>query len=299
MKHTPQLEDGYVRIAVEWLEALIAARYPGSVKEFVLAVARETWGWNSTWREIKVDRLAVIMGTSPEMVKRARDEAYQHNLVDWEQGKGGIVVAKYRVQKDPLDWLEYRSKAARNRLHTLPRTSDGVVTSNDAVTSNHAAPANRELRGTLDVKDSKDRTSKARIPAPNDGAVPSPADANTPQAVIVLEAWQIIGLPGKPTATNYSRTGKLLEVGKGPVLGEWLVHIRQSPPVLPEGAKGPVWFGTLIADAANRPWEWRGTGQQPTLTERQIGDAEAKQTAAFDAQLLEDAKREYLSGTDE
>ena len=38
---TPQLENGYVRLSTEWLEEFIRADYPGALKEFVFAVARE------------------------------------------------------------------------------------------------------------------------------------------------------------------------------------------------------------------------------------------------------------------
>jgi hypothetical protein len=55
-KDTPQLENGFVRFATEWLEEFIRSDYPGAVKEFVLVIARETWGWNETWREIPAPR---------------------------------------------------------------------------------------------------------------------------------------------------------------------------------------------------------------------------------------------------
>ena len=34
-EHTPQLEDGFTRIATEWFEAFIPAHYPPAEKEFV------------------------------------------------------------------------------------------------------------------------------------------------------------------------------------------------------------------------------------------------------------------------
>jgi len=41
-----------VRIADEYLEALIAADYPSSLLRFVLAVVRETWGWREMERNL-------------------------------------------------------------------------------------------------------------------------------------------------------------------------------------------------------------------------------------------------------
>lgn len=102
---TPQLENGYVRFATEWLEALVKAEYPGSVKDFVLMIARETWGWNETWREIAAYRLADLLGVSQARVKQLREEACRYNLVEWERGTGPGSHGKYRVQKDYLDWI--------------------------------------------------------------------------------------------------------------------------------------------------------------------------------------------------
>lgn len=107
-KDTPQLENGYVRFATEWLEEFIRAEYPGSVKEFVLVIARETWGWNETWREIPAPRIAELLGVSIGRVKQLRDHAVSKNLVEWEPGKGHGSSGRYRVQKDYMDWIPQR-----------------------------------------------------------------------------------------------------------------------------------------------------------------------------------------------
>ncbi|HOV50550.1 MAG TPA: replication protein, partial [Candidatus Cryosericum sp.] len=106
-KATPQLEDGFVRFATEWLEAFIRAEYPGSVKEFVLVIARETWGWNETWREIPMPRIAELLGVSVGRAKQLRDEAVRRQLVEWEAGRGPGRMGRYRVQKDYTLWIPH------------------------------------------------------------------------------------------------------------------------------------------------------------------------------------------------
>jgi len=113
-RRTPQLENGYTRLSNEWFEAFIAAAYPAAVKNFVLAVARETWGFHAggadrPFRPVSTQRLSELLQVSERRVRQIRDDAIRHNLVEVEGEPSSGVVCSYRVQKDPLEWIEWRS----------------------------------------------------------------------------------------------------------------------------------------------------------------------------------------------
>ena len=108
--HKPQLEDGYTRIANEWLEAFIQYPAPGSLKDFVLLVARYTWGYHEKWRQIPVQTFQDILQVSRRRIYQLRVQANLFNLIEFNEGSPG-ESAEYRIQKDYIDWLEYRTKA--------------------------------------------------------------------------------------------------------------------------------------------------------------------------------------------
>jgi hypothetical protein len=181
---TPQLENGFVRFATEWLEEFIRAEYPGSVKEFVLVIARETWGWNETWREIPAPRIAELLGVSMGRVKQLRDQAVGRNLVEWIPGTGPSSIGRYRVQKDYRDWIPQRVTGEWKRRHEST-TGEDVLTGNDALSgkdvltvsgkdalsSNRIARANHTIdkdRHSKDSKDSADPSGPAIASPPAD-----------------------------------------------------------------------------------------------------------------------------------
>ena len=169
---TPQLENGYVRFATEWLEEFIRAEYPGSVKEFVLVIARETWGWNETWREIPAPRIAELLGVSVARVKQLRDHAVSKNLVEWEPGKGHGSSGRYRVQKDYMDWIPQRVSGQWKKRYGEDASGKNVLSGEHVLSGNDVLTASgkdvlsgiRQERAIhLIDKDrhSKDRTDSA------------------------------------------------------------------------------------------------------------------------------------------
>lgn len=140
-KTTPQLEDGYVRFAIEWLEEFVRADYPGATKEFVLVIARETWGWNTTWRAIPAPRIAELLGVTVARVKQLRDHAVSRNLIEWEPGKGHGDCGRYRVQKNYNDWIPQRVTGEWKRRFGQAGSGKDVLSGEDALSGNDALTA--------------------------------------------------------------------------------------------------------------------------------------------------------------
>jgi phage replication O-like protein O len=105
---SPQVEDGYTRIADEFLEALIHADYPASVLRFVLVVVRETWGWQKKEAEIPTKRFVEVFGVTERRVRQIRDDCLRHNLIEVEHGDQ-FETPIYRVQKRYTDWMTWKT----------------------------------------------------------------------------------------------------------------------------------------------------------------------------------------------
>ena len=103
---TPQLEDGFTRIANELLEAIInkmPCRIPGPVAIF-LAVMRETYGFGRKSAEITTERFKKITGIEHRNnIYRAIKEAIELNLIKAIKNDGRNTVT-YSVQKNYLKW---------------------------------------------------------------------------------------------------------------------------------------------------------------------------------------------------
>lgn len=108
MQASPQVEDGYTRIADEFLEALICADYPASVLRFMLVVVRETWGWQRKEAKIPTKRFVEAFGVTERRVRQIRDDCLRHNLIEVESGEQ-FDTPIYRVQKRYMDWLTWKT----------------------------------------------------------------------------------------------------------------------------------------------------------------------------------------------
>ncbi|MFQ6131615.1 MAG: replication protein, partial [Armatimonadota bacterium] len=79
----PSLDAGFMQIPNELVDALVLYPGPGSAKDFVLAVARETLGWGRQRRRISTARLCRMTGWRPRRLRRVREYAAHANLIEW------------------------------------------------------------------------------------------------------------------------------------------------------------------------------------------------------------------------
>ena len=100
--NTPQLEDGYIRIAREIVKQLIKLHLSGNEWQIVWGVWDKTWGWHKKEDAISLTQFEKMTALSRPSVKEAIDK-----LV----GKKVLVVRKepfinvYRFNKVYSDWI--------------------------------------------------------------------------------------------------------------------------------------------------------------------------------------------------
>lgn len=102
----PQLENGFTRVAHEWLEAFVRFRPPAGVMAFVLVVVRETWGYQRVWKAVPLRRFADLLGVSERRARLLREQAQAMGLISVQGPATAFGACKYRVQKRPELWVK-------------------------------------------------------------------------------------------------------------------------------------------------------------------------------------------------
>ena len=145
---SPQLKDRYTRIANELLEALFRTPLSGPAEDVVLAIIRETYGYQVKSWPISEGRLAKITGIARANVHRALCELEQKNIIESlgtakelglvrQKGERGFDPRSkvWGIQKDYMKWKAYRQVAIGEiamllsegqQLRTHPDSNIGV-----------------------------------------------------------------------------------------------------------------------------------------------------------------------------
>ena len=102
----PQLEDGYVRIANELLEAIIRAPLSKRELMIVLAVVRKTYGYGKKTDDISLSQLAQMTGVDRSNVSRAINDLAAAGVLSKRQGRYGQVLG---LDKNYQKWAVAKS----------------------------------------------------------------------------------------------------------------------------------------------------------------------------------------------
>ena len=104
---SPQVEDGYTRIANELFEALAQIRIPGEARQVLDVIMRKSYGFHETWAEIALDYFALKTGMTRPSLCRAINKLEALNLID---KKATPTINKYRINKDYSTWRPLTKK---------------------------------------------------------------------------------------------------------------------------------------------------------------------------------------------
>ena len=110
---TPQLEDGYTKIADELLEALCRVNLGGREMAVVLALIRMTYGWQKKKDRIAGSQLAKLTGIPRTKIPTLLRSLEAKNIVRIESGGQGRT-ATLSIKKDHRKWV-------KRNIRTSPR----------------------------------------------------------------------------------------------------------------------------------------------------------------------------------
>lgn len=111
---TPQKENGYTAIANELMEALAAYPIPASQMQCLLAVLRETYGWDRKTAAISLTRFVDLTKLDRRHAHRALNELVKKNVikVNKRSAKDGTkLTSMYRLNKIYTSWVFVPKKA--------------------------------------------------------------------------------------------------------------------------------------------------------------------------------------------
>jgi phage replication O-like protein O len=100
---SPQLEDGYVKIANELWDALCKTRIPGECRQVLDCIIRKTFGWNKKEDRISYSQMARMTGLKRENVIRAIKRLVQMKIV---LKNNDSRVNSYMLNKNHGNWEE-------------------------------------------------------------------------------------------------------------------------------------------------------------------------------------------------
>ena len=144
MKDSPQLEDGYTRIANEILDFMCQFRIPGNTHRILLSIIRKTYGFHKKEDKIPNSQIAKMTGIHKAHVSRELLSLVTHKIVT-NQGN------KLSLNKNFSDWIGFdygNSKRLPTRVTAV--TNQG----------------NKKLPTRADSKDNKDNIQKILPPTP-------------------------------------------------------------------------------------------------------------------------------------
>src|ERR1700704_3980060 len=96
MTGNPQIEDGYIRIAVELQRALCQFRIPGEARQVFDAILFKTYGFRKTEDWISLTQLSLITGLPTSEVCRSIRKLLSMNVIG-KKATGGRSI--WRINK--------------------------------------------------------------------------------------------------------------------------------------------------------------------------------------------------------
>lgn len=111
---SPQIDNGYTRIANELLEALARIRINGEARQCLDVILRKTYGFQKKKDRISLSQFFALTGISKINICRAIDKLIKMNIIIIEKDnrKGNF----YLIQKDYTRWKSLSKKIMNDKI---------------------------------------------------------------------------------------------------------------------------------------------------------------------------------------
>jgi phage replication O-like protein O len=123
---SPQLENGYTRLANELLDALLCAGLTARQWAVVMAIARKTYGWNKTKDDIGLSQLSLLTGIDKAHLSRTVRELESLGIVHREPGMHSHTLG---INKRYKEWRLPNQQPQLPKEQQLPNQQPGVAES--------------------------------------------------------------------------------------------------------------------------------------------------------------------------
>lgn len=102
---SPQLENGYIRIATEFIDVLCSKGFFGSEWRTIMTIIRQTWGFNKKMNAIPFSVFCSKTGMDKKSVIRTLRALELKNVIVITRPQRGVLANIYAIQKDYSRWV--------------------------------------------------------------------------------------------------------------------------------------------------------------------------------------------------
>ena len=132
---SPQLENGYTRIANELLEAICRLKISGNEMRILLFIIRQTYGYSRKSAKISLSEISKAVGMTSDNVSKTLKKLSAKNVVKICKN-GGSKPQTISVNKDYEQWGEvvnpdYRQNAQSSNLTIVKNDNPSIVNSDN------------------------------------------------------------------------------------------------------------------------------------------------------------------------
>lgn len=121
MTPSPQLDDGFTRIANELFDAILGARFTARQISVVMAIIRKTYGYNKKEDDMSASQIGALCAMNRTHVTETLNQLARMNVICKRPGVHGSVLS---IQKNYSKWIGDPA-AGSEKTGTAPaRTSD-------------------------------------------------------------------------------------------------------------------------------------------------------------------------------
>ncbi|MCK5608558.1 replication protein [Candidatus Pacearchaeota archaeon] len=118
----PQLENGYLKLANELVEAYTRSRIPGEAMQCLWFIIRKTYGFGKIEDRISISQFSQATGLKKQHAHRGISKLLELNLVT-KNGDG--LITKYRINKDSSTWkLSPKKVTYPKKVTSVPNKGD-------------------------------------------------------------------------------------------------------------------------------------------------------------------------------
>jgi len=144
---TPQVEEGFVRIANELYDAILRAPFSKRELLIVLAVIRKTYGYGKKSDDMTMTQLAELTGLTRAHASETVRDLASKNVILIRDGQYGKIIA---ISKTYRNWnFTDRPKSGTSRIRTRPE-SGSVPSQNGIIGVPKRDPERPESGSTID-----------------------------------------------------------------------------------------------------------------------------------------------------
>lgn len=115
---SPQLEDGYIRIANELYDAIFSFPLPASMLRVLMIVVRKTYGYGKKEDDMSASQIGEMCAMSRQHVTTALNDLAALMVIHKRPGRFGSIIG---INKDYSSWIASPNLGQVNKSRTSPK----------------------------------------------------------------------------------------------------------------------------------------------------------------------------------